>query len=1038
MSFVRRNRLKAWMLPLSAAAVLLTPAMTLADAAAEAALEEEIKYIDALAKYGYVDFADEVIDAAKKKWPTAKGVLETVTVRAELAAGKQDAVLAKINARPDKDSLDTWLQRLELAASYYQYSKFTEADKIYKDFFAKFKSNVPQPAKTAYVTAAYYYIDMLNKIDRSKDTLPIYKLAMEQSPNDALQKDLRAQYLQALLVQAEKMPVGAERENAIKQAEELASKMVWVQDNYFGDAINGLAHAKMLRGDVKGAQEMIQDYIEMLMQIHEQYREQDPNGAKGMLRMSPLPQCRYLIGKMLYEQAKAEVAKGAAANEDTIKNLLLGERDPNTKKRNGQGAFNHLVNVYVNYPESQSASLAGDFVEEITKLIQSRYKTTLKVNVSPEQKAKVRQQQYVQANVAFDSGDWDNAVALFTKTISQYGLNAEALPAIRKMVEASLRAGVKGNELDPYNKLQAETLTAALAEGFSGVKKLEAQAGDELRRIADLYGEMGLATLRDATYRHFFKYYPKHPAAVAMQKKMAEEKAAAGDVAGAEELYIAIRDAATSDDQRDVRTAALAALVNLYKPNGPAPDVEKEMAAAKDFVAHFDGIARPGIYAANAQFLLGDAYRHQGEALRKAVKDTSNDKKIMACYAQAAKVYNALIKDLSAADSKYVSASTERDRAKQMLENSLYQRGVCMQRLPSGGDAKKEAAYKKKAEAYFNEYLEQFPKGKLAPAAMLQIGTLQAATGNVEGSRATLAKLAKDFPSSDEAKNSIPMLADSLFKMGMKGEATKTYREMFKAGGSYTPAQYQTAAEKLLEAGDAKLALEACDCILAAKGSKAYQPKAMLLRTKALLADNQAAPAYKQISELLEKFGNTTVAVDANHALLEVIGAQILNAKTFEERNELIAKAKKAVTFLSAQAARTAEGNTVKADAETVRLNLAVADVARQAYVAEKKEESERVRTALGSALNAYRSAMFAGSTPVTEPSVAPNVQKAYKGYLDLTRELADLSTDAEEKKDILRDIIDLSGEYQANFPNGLYKTDVQNALLQAKIELGE
>jgi hypothetical protein len=234
------------------------------------------------------------------------------------------------------------------------------------------------------------------------------------------------------------------------------------------------------------------------------------------------------------------------------------------------------------------------------------------------------------------------------------------------------------------------------------------------------------------------------------------------------------------------------------------------------------------------------------------------------------------------------------------------------------------------------------------------------------------------------------------------------------------------------------LALEACDCILKAKNNKAYVPRAMLLRTKALLADKQAAAAYKQVSELMDQYGNTTVAVDANHAMLEVIGAQILNAGTFEERNELIGKAKKAVTFLSAQADRNAGDNPTAAEAEKVRLNLAVADVARQAYEAEKQAKSERVRTALGSALNAYRQAMFAGSVPVTDPAVAPNVQKAYKGYLELTRALAELAADATEKQDILRDVVDLGTEYQEKFPEGTYKADVLNAVLQAKIELGE
>lgn len=1042
MRFVRKRNFKALALPLSAAAVLLMPVTTLADAAEDAAnnaaLEREIRYIDELSRNGYVDFTDEVISAAKKRWPAAKDVLETATVRAELAAGKQEAVLAKINARSDKDSLATWLQKLELALSYFQYAKYNEADKIYSEFFKKF-TKVDDAVKPSYINAASFYIAMLNKIDRGKDTLPIYKLAMEQSPTDTIFKNFRAQYLQALLVQAEQMPAGKERNDTIAEAEAIANKMVWVQDGFFGDAINGLAHAKMLRGDVKGAQEMIQDYIELLMQIHESYVKEDPTGAKGYLRMSPLPQCRYLIGKMLYDQTKAEIAKGESANDDTIKNLLLGERDPETKKRNAQGAFNHLVNVYMNYPESQSASLAGDFVEEISQIIQRRYNTTLKVNVSPEQRAKVRQQQYVQANVAFDSGDWEKAIESYSKTISQYGLNQEALPAIRKMIEATIRSGAKSGQLDPYAKLQIETLTAALAEGFSGMDtKLQEMAGNTLRQIADLYGEMKLMAMQEATFKLFLKNYPKHPSAVALQKKMADEKVAAGDAAGAEELYCIIRDAASGEDQRDQRMAALLALHKLYAPRGIAANVEKEVQAAEALTKHFEGIARPGIYAAIAQFYLADAYRHQGEELRKAVKDSSNDKKITACYAKAAKIYDDLAKELDKENSIYVSASSERDDAKTWLDNSLFQSGVCIQRLPSGGNAKKDKAIKAKATKTFENYLARFPKGNNAPRALLQIGTLQAATGDVEASRKTLDKLRKDFPNSDEAKNSIPMLADSLFKMGMKGEATNTYKQMFAAGGTYTPSQYQAAAEKLLDAGEAKLAIEACDCILAAKGSKAYQPQAMLLRTKALLADKQVTEAYKQVNTLLDQFGKTTTALDAHHAMLDVIGEQILLASTFDERNELIGKAKKSVTFLSAQADRTAGDNPVAADAEKVRLNLAIAEVAQKAYEAEKKANSDRVRAALGAALNAYRQAMFAGSTPVTTPVVAPNIQKAYKGYLDLTRALADLSTDPQEKQDTLRDIVDLGAEYQSNFPEGTYKADVLNAILQAKIGLGE
>lgn len=1027
MRFERLGSAGKFALPLSLAAVLLLPSATLAeDAAQPSALDEEIRYINALTTRGYVDFAPAAIEAAQKKWPGAKGVLEAVTIRAELMGGKQDEVAKKIAARPDQNSLDTWLLKLELASSYALYSKYSDADKLYAEFFKRF-TKVPKAAQKAYVDAIFQYISMLGRIDRAKDALPYYKLAMDQSPNEEMMYSFRADYLQAILHQAEVTEDAKQRETYLKDAETLAGKMVWRQDAYFGDAINGLAHVKMLRGDVKGAQELIQEYIQMLMDIHGQYKEMDPDGTKGVLRMSPLPQCRYLIGKMLYDQVKAEIAKGAGANEDTIKNLLLGERDPKTKKRNGQGAFNHLVNVYMNYPESQSASLAGDAVEEIQQILRDRYNANATVNVSADQRAKVRQQQYVGANVKFDAGDWDAAAEAFAQTISQYGLNAEAIPAMRKMIEAYVRGGVKGGKLDPMAQLNAETVTGALAEGFSGVENLYAQAGSAVSAIAAFYGEQGLKSLQDKTNSLFFRFYPKHPAAVSLQLKIAAEKAASNDADGAEKLYRQVADAATGDAQRDVRTKALSELVKLYQPSGAKPDVILEGRAAQEFVAHFKGIDRPGANAATAQFFLADACRHLAEEERKQAKGDEANALIQKAYLQAYKIYNELAKELAKDDSIYASTAVEKKQNLQLLEGSLYQLGVCMQRVPATGKKDVDSKIKATAKASFENYLKTFPKGKLAPASLLQIGTLEAASEDIEASRATLARLAKEFPQSDEAKNSIPLLADSLFKMGMKGEATNTYKQMFAAGGSYTPSQYLTAAEKLYDAKEYKLAVEAADSVLSAKGSTPYAPQAMLLRSRALLADDRVGEAYKQITAMLEKYGGTTSAVDANLVLIDIVGAQILNEKTFEARNKLIGEAKKSVTFITS--------HRKDDDAIAARLNLAVAEVARKAYESSvtSNADKEEIITAIGSALNAYRTAMFAGKTDVTDPSVTAFVQKAYLGYVQLSAKRAELSDLPEDKKAFLQDVVDLGTEYREKFPEGLYATEIYNAVLLAR-----
>ena len=1031
MSSDQKGRKIAWTLPLGVAAWMLAPAMALAQEAQEAAVDpalaEEIRYIEALSRGGYVDFTDEVIKAAQRKWPSAGGVLKAAQIKAQLAGGKQDEVAKEIAARPDQNSLDTWLLKLALAQSYALYQKYSDADKLYADFFKRFPK-VPAAARQSYFEAAFTYIDMLGKIGRKGDALPYYKLAMEQSPNEDMRYYARAQYLQALLAQAETSE-GKAREDNLKTAEAIAKQMVWRQDGYFGDAINGLAHVKMLRGDTKGAQEMIREYLDTLMGIHESYKELDPDGSKGVLRMSPLPQCRYLIGSMLYNQAKAEIAK-ATPNEEAIKSLFLGERDPKTKKRNGQGALNHLINVYINYPESQSAAAAGEMANEIVRTIQERYNTTVKFSTSPEQDAKVRQAQFVEADVKFDSQEWDAAAEAFSKTISRYGLNEEALDRLRKMVECYIRGGVKDGKLDPMASLYAQTVALTVAEGFSGVPdaNLRNRAGTTVSRIADFFGESGLKSLQGELNEAFFRFYPGHPNAVSRQLAIAKERNEAGDAEGAAALYEQVAANATDAAQRDIRTAALSGLITIYSPGGAKPDPEAELKAAQTFADHFKGIDRPGINGAAAQYYLAGAYQHRADANRLS-KDEAAAKTIPTDYARATKLYSDLIEELSKADNIYVSAGTERERAKDFMEVALYQRGVCMQRLPATGNAKRDEGIKKLALNYFQDYLERFPKGRLASRAMLQIGTLQITSGDVEASRVTLDNLAKTFPDSDEAKNSIPMLADSLFRMGMRSEAINQYKQMFAAGGKYTPAQYMDAATALYEVGEGELTVEACDAVLAAKGGAAYRPQAMLLRTRALLAQKKAAEAYKQVEELKERYGRTTVAIDTNLLLVDVIGEQILNAKDLEERNALIKEAKDAVTFVTSQR---------KDDATAVRLNLAVAEVARKAYESTKGTASkEDAATAAGSALNAYRSAMFSGQTERTDPSVSANIQKAFLGYVQVARERADLATDSAERTDFLRDIVDIGGEYLQAFPNGDYRTEITNAVTQAKVEIG-
>ena len=1061
MSFDRESRM--WTpLWLMCAAVVLFPATTLAEAA-PGSLEAEIEYIDALSNNGYPDFTEAVIEAAQKKWPDAGGVLKAAQIRAQLSGGKQDEVAKEIAKRPDQNSLETGLLKLELARSYYAYSKFAEADKIYADFFKRF-TKVPDSAKRSYVNAALTYVQMLNKLDRAKDCLPYYKLAMEQAPDEEIQLFVRADYLKALLAQAELLQ-GGEREKLLKDADAIANQMVWRQDPYFGDAINGLAHVKMLRGDVKGAQEMIKNYLKTLMDIHEEYKKNDPDGSKGILRMSPLPQCRYLIGSMLYKEAQAEIAKDKP-DEERIKNLLLGERDPKTRKRNGQGALNHLVNVYTNYPESQSAAAAGEAMNAIVKIIKDRYDTVVKFSTTPEQDAKVRQAQYVEADVKFDSGDWKGAAEAYSRVISRYGLNAEALPRLGKMIQCYVRGGTQGSTLSPDAEMNARTVALAVAEGFSGVpdRRLRDAAGTEVGRIADFFGEVGLKQLQREVNGAFFRYYPSHPDAARRQLDNAQVLAkseTAGDVDQAIRILTEIKDKATEPSQFDVRRSALAQLIAIYSPSGARPDVVAELKCATELVTHFKQAAKPGIVGASAQLSLAAAYQHAGDTYRKA----KNTKGATLTYTRAAQTYEELIAELAKPDSRFVTTAEERAKVPTFVSQAQIYRGYCLQRIPATGDEAADKARRDEALACYTDLLKRNPKDALAPHALLQVGTILSGNDDVAGARRALDQLRKEFPESKEAKNAIPMLAAALASSGRTKQAAETYAEMFGNTAAYSTAQFMDAARALDEAGQYDLAVQACDIVLKS-GAAAYETAAMLLRTRTLnsaaleakddaTAADCATKAYLQLEALMEKYGRTTVAIDAELALVTDVAPTVIGllpkspalceavvfkgtpkddrpADAQAARNALISEVKNAVKFVTAQR---------KDYVTAAQLNLAVAQVAEKGFVAARDNgaEPEALREAAGSALNAYTVAMSPGVNPETrqvvpvdDPAVTGYVQAAYVGYIRLAGERARLGADDADRKAFFGDVVTFGNDYLAKFPNGkdagYVKTQVQIA----------
>lgn len=1081
MRLPQMGRMRAVVLPLGVA--LLFPATTLAQSDADKALKEELRFISALIDSPYATFAQDAIDAAKKAFPTATGQLEAPALRAKLRTGRFDEVEKIIAARPDKDSFDTWTLKLELAASYYASKDYTKADELYKAFFQKFKT-VQAAQKPVYESAVYYYIDMLKRLNRENETFALYEGAMKNASSEDAKKTFRASYLNALLASAERAYAANDKatgDKHCKTAEKLASEMLWVQDIFFGDAINAKAHLCIMRGDIAGAQTLMTDYLEMLTRIHDQLKETDPT----LLRISPLPKCRYLLGSMMHRLATEEISKAGgkvdknSAAGKKVLDLLLGERNPKTKKRNQQGALYHCANVFMNYPESESADGAIAICDDITKILEEHFKTKINISADAETRAKVRYQKFVNADVLFSNNEFQQAYDAYMKIIADEKdpYTIDMMGSLMKVIKSSIyidNEKLKDGKIAAADRnKEAKTLIKAFAENYAKPEKKDcaANAGQALGELADFCAQNGLVELRKEVEGYFFNYYGNDASAMARKLKRAQEIIATST--NATEVQKAVDDLQdiiknTNADQRDTRKDALFLVLDAYKrKDSPLCDNTKRALTANQLVAHFKDVERPGYYAAVAVFEQGNAFVDLGIQLRRdnpVGSDAKTDKQIVVAYTKAAQIFDALVKELAKGKetSKYITTEKEADDAKTLEESAMYLIPFCLQRKNDTAGAIKG----------YEAYLKDYPKGDYAPKALLQMGTMYTSMGDegIKKSQELLTRLQTEFKSSSEAQNAIPLLAEALTQMGYRDQAVAKYREMFKSGAGYSATQYLAAARQLFDVKDYELTLEAADALMKAKdATSVLKGEAMELRTRALMLmgsktkdASKIADARKQADEYLELVGRTKRAVDVHRLIVDLAAHEMAIAKTAEERSDIIKRAQASEKFIANNNVQldpttkkpVFDKNGVKMLKEievsggkivsnppliTAETSSAVAALAKAAF--ESLDEKDEKREAmLGSAMNAYYTAMHAidvnGMSEEdaihkdNKRAVSAIIQEAYLNYLKLTierRKIAENANNADDRSFYAGEIDTIAKEYTTKFKDGLFKGEIEN-----------
>ena len=996
-------------------------------AAEKAKMDEEVKYINALVEANLPDFAAPVIKAAKAKWPDLGPRLEVVELQGELRLGHFDKVQAVVDKKP-KGSSSYWALRLAMADAYYSRGDMPNCSKIYKEFFAA----VPAPKadiKTFYVESAYKWAQMLVNEKKLDEAVKIYggllKLDLDENVWCTIAGDC-TELLIRLATECGADPKKAgQKEGYLKLATGYADKLLWKDELIivFGRAIAMKAHIELLRGKLEKAQTLVESYMPQLRSIHDALIEQDPDGSRGYVRHSPMPECRYLLAKMMWEAVQAE-AKKPKGDENLMKDSLFGARV--NGKRNGAGAYNHAINVFVKYPESAWAAAAGELANTIAKFVKTRFGKDIKANISADQMKKVRQMQFRHAYDTYRGGDYAAAEKAYREVLAQFPELEESIDALASLAECYInlwqRAKTPADKLEW--RLHADAVEGYIAERFSGAKRsLYRSAGDHTLRLAARENDLGNKLGAKNLYELYFRNYPRHYNASQMAMALAGQAWKNESWAEAARFYGIVANAYTNSAGY-VDSVKMLSLCNGKLGNSAEEDA---------WLRKFAGIAKNPLDRTSSTLNLAIRQQKRGFELFKAAETNEAaaadlQKQGAVNVIKAIRDFNAVAKEAASALANKSISDGDKEKFANYGEIALFMAGESYQRLQFPKE--KLSSFRKAAVKQFEQYLASYPKGKYAPQSLVKIGTIWTAEQNMEESQKAFARLQNDYPDSDEAKNSVPRLAKTLIEMGLQAEGVSQYRQMLSTSGKFTAGQFLAAGDALLEARGWDTAQQAYD--KAGELAKSLTnglpiiARSMIGRARAHYGAKQWGEAHDILDKFIadEKLSKSAIVIDAYEMLVEVASEEGRIQRDDKLRVAFFNQAVDAVKKL-----RNYRKDQVSLD----ELDLRSGDVmVRRMEAEEAMGLKEKAMETCGLAAATFRVYLMSHA-PTSEfpankmtPAQLANLERCYTTVLPLMSRLGKSQSES---------IIEYGNAYLELFPDGKGKTAVINAMNQAKAE---
>jgi len=702
--------------------------------------QQELKFASELIKFRFPDYAQKAMDRLIAKYPNAKAEAAKVRVEILTSRGKFDEAEAFLKTLP-AGTPETMVMQLALGDQYYAWQRMKDAQRIYDAFFKQFPQGPPEQIARLYGESAYKFSQMLMLSGDLVGAVEAYRRVLTCPLNSTdIERRVKTEMAELLLRVAEMPGIAPDKKKAyLDEAIKICNDVQWKgTDLWFAKTVVILAHVHMVNGNKDLARKAITDYMPMLNEVDRMLTE-----AKESASLSPMAECKFLLGSLLEEEARIKI-KDKATEPEAVK--LFAQ------------AMGQLYTVAIKYPSSSWAPEARQRAEAMYDLLVSMNYHPKRPDINNTQMVS---EQLKQARLLFQNQDFKAASQKYLEVL---GITDD-FKGVPWAVSELARSYVELNDVR-----YARAMTEFLAERYSQTKDRYEEAGNALLMVASLYEERRAAMKADEVYGLFFDNYADHPKAPAIMFRQGEAALRATNSVDALKYYQRILE---NYPKNRVYPDALSRVAYVLT-------TQSDYTNAIPYLTNYIAQVFSGPEMVSSRLRLADAYR-------------SADMIILAL-----NEYARLIKMINLDAAKYAETPEDTLRVKKSYEYALYSRAQCYSRLRE--PTNQIALYQQKAIEGYENFMKEFPKSDMAPAALGAMGTLNYLQNKSDEAGKCFDRLVKEYPNSDQAKNTIFVRADALMAMGEKDKAVKVYSEMLNNTKAFNPSQFLRASRVLLDA----------------------------------------------------------------------------------------------------------------------------------------------------------------------------------------------------------------------------------------------